>query len=247
MRMARTMSRRSFVQGLPAAAVLHPAIRASGKSPPSNRVRIGLIGCGGRGRELLNVFRQFPDVDVSAISDVFEPRMEQAAKILTEGSRPQKPDLVLEHERLLDRKDVDAVLIATTQHWHGIPFIQAAQAGKHSYVEKPFSHTVVEGRAMVDSARRSGVTAMMGVQQRGYSHYLKALDILRSERLGKIALVECWNYEKLGRRVGKPPDADPPAGLHWDRWLGPAPLVPFNPARLNNSWWFDYGGGMLTN
>ena len=82
MRNARRMSRRSFVQGLPAAAVLAPAILASGKSLPSNRVRIGLIGCGGRGRELLNVFRQFPDVDVPAISDVFEPRMEQAAKIL---------------------------------------------------------------------------------------------------------------------------------------------------------------------
>ena len=175
MRNARTMSRRSFVQGLPAAAVLAPAILASEKPLPSNRVRIGLIGCGGRGRELLNVFRQFTDVDVPVISDVFEPRMEQAAKILAEGDRPQKPDLVLEHERVLDRKDVDAVLIATTQHWHGIPFIQAAQAGKHIYVEKPFSHTVVEGRAMVEAARRSGVTAMMGVQQRGYSHYPKAL------------------------------------------------------------------------
>jgi predicted dehydrogenase len=226
---------------------LAPAILASGKSPPSNRVRIGLIGCGGRGRELLTVFHQFADVDVPVISDVNEPRMEQAAKVLAEGDRPQKPDLVVEHERILDRKDVDAVLIATTQHWHGIPFIQAAQAGKHIYVEKPFSHTVVEGRAMVEAARRSGVTAMMGVQQRGYPHYLKASEILRSERLGKIALVECWNYERLGRRVGKPADADPPVGLHWDRWLGPAPWVPFNPARLNNSWWFDYGGGMLTN
>ena len=154
---------------------------------------------------------------------------------------------MVEHERILDRKDIDAVVIATTQHWHGIPFIQAAQAGKHIYVEKPFSHTVVEGRAMVEAARRSGVTAMMGAQQRGYPHYLKAVEVVRSGRLGKIALVECWNYQQLGRRVGKPPDADPPPGLHWDRWLGPAPLVPFNPARLNNSWWFDYGGGMMTN
>lgn len=247
MRRIAPISRRTFVQAMPAAAALAPAILASGKSLPGNRVRIGLIGCGGRGRELLNVFRQFPDVDVPVISDVFESRMEQAAKLLAEGDRPQKPDLVVEHERILDRRDVDAVLIATTQHWHGIPFIQAAQAGKHIYVEKPFSHTVVEGRAMVEAARRSGVIALMGAQQRGYPHYLQASEILRSDRLGKIALVECWNYEKLGRRVGKSPDADPPAGLHWDRWLGPAPLVPFNPARLNNSWWFDYGGGMLTN
>jgi len=245
--MKAAISRRTFVQALPAAAAIAPAVLASGQSSPGSRVRIGLIGCGGRGRELLTIVRQFPDVDVAAISDVFEPRMEQAAKILAEGDRAQRPDLVVEHERILDRRDVDAVLIATTQHWHGIPFIQAARAGKHIYVEKPFSHTVVEGRAMVEAARRSGVTAMMGVQQRGYPHYLKALDVLRSDRLGKIALVECWNYERLGRRVGKPADADPPAGLHWDRWLGPAPLVPFNPARLNNSWWFDYAGGMMTN
>jgi predicted dehydrogenase len=214
---------------------------------PTSRVRLGLIGCGGRGRELLSVFRQFADVDVVAVSDVFEPRMDLAAKVLAEGATPQKPDLVVEHERVLHRKDIDAVLIATTQHWHGIPFIQAAKAGKHIYVEKPFSHTVAEGGAMVEAARRSGVVAMMGVQQRGYPHYLKAMEVLQSGRLGKIVLAECWNYEHLGRRVGKPPDAEAPPGLHWDRWLGPAPLVAFNPARLNNSWWFDYGGGMMTN
>ena len=92
MRNTEPISRRTFVQGLPAAAVLAPTILASGKSLPSNRVRIGLIGCGGRGRELLNVFRQFPDVEVPVIADVFEPRMEQTAKILTEGDRLQKPD-----------------------------------------------------------------------------------------------------------------------------------------------------------
>jgi hypothetical protein len=182
MRRTAPISRRTFVQAMPAAAALAPAILASGKSLPSNRVRIGLIGCGGRGRELLNVFRQFPDVDVPVISDVFESRMEQAAKILAEGDRPQKPDLVVEHERILDRRDVDAVLIATTQHWHGIPFIQAAQAGKHIYVEKPFSHTVVEGRAMVEAARRSGVIALMGVQQRGYPHYLQASNRIWEDR-----------------------------------------------------------------
>jgi len=245
--MKTPISRRAFVRAAPAAAVVAPAILALGKSLPSSRVRIGLIGCGGRGRELLTVFRQFTDVDVPVISDVIEPRMDQAAKLLAEGAKRQKPDLEVDHERILQRKDIDAVLIATTQHWHGIPFIQAARAGKHIYVEKPFSHSVAEGRAMVEAARRSVVLAMMGVQQRGYPHYLKAIEVLRSGRLGKIALVECWNYEHLGRRVGKPPDGEAPPGLHWDRWLGPAPLVPFNPARLNNSWWFDYGGGMMTN
>ncbi|MHC4178036.1 MAG: Gfo/Idh/MocA family protein, partial [Planctomycetota bacterium] len=94
---------------------------------------------------------------------------------------------------------------------------------------------------------KSGVIAMMGTQQRGYPHYKKALEILHSGRLGRIALVECWNYHNTGRRVGRAADSEPPQGLNWDRWLGPAPYVPFNRTRLNNSWWFDYAGGMMTN
>jgi predicted dehydrogenase len=245
--MATAVNRRQFVRAASATAALGPALHVSGKGPASGRVRIGLIGCGGRGRQLLDVMQHFPGVEFPVVSDAIEPRMEQAAELLAKGPQAQKPDRVVEHERLLDRKDVDAVLIATTQHWHGIPFIQAVQAGKHVYVEKPLSHTVVEGRAMVEAAKKAGVIAMMGTQQRGYPHYLKALEVLRSERLGKIALVECWNYHNTGRRVGHAPDSDPPPGYHWDRWLGPAPYVPFNRARLNNSWWFDYAGGMLTN
>jgi predicted dehydrogenase len=100
---------------------------------------------------------------------------------------------------------------------------------------------------MVKAAKKSNVIAMMGTQQRGYPHYLQALEILRSGRLGKIALVKCWNYHNTGKRVGRVPDSAPRPDYHWDRWLGPAPYVPFNRARLNNSWWFDYGGGMMTN
>jgi len=240
-------SRRQVVKAAYAAASVGPAIYAWGNERPSSRVRIGLIGCGGRGRQLLEIMREYPDVEFPVISDVIKSRMDQAAKVLSEGPRPQVPDRVVEHERILDRQDIDAVLIATTQHWHGIPFIQAALAGKHVYVEKPFSHTVVEGRAMVRAAEKPNVIAMMGTQQRGYPHYLKALEVLRSDRLGKIALVECWNYHNTGRRVGRVPDSDPPPDVHWDRWLGPAPSVPFNRARMNNSWWFDYGGGMMTN
>ncbi len=246
--MPATLNRRQFVRAAAGTtAALGPALHLSGAAPAGGRVRIGLIGCGGRGRQLLDVMRQFPDVEFPAISDPIEPRMEQTAELLAKGPRPQKPDRVLEHERMLDRKDIDAVIIATTQHWHGIPFIQAARAGKHIFVEKPLSHTVVEGRAMVDAAKKHGVIAMMGTQQRGYPHYVQALEILRSGRLGKIALVECWNYHNTGRRVGRAADSDPPPGYHWDRWLGPAPYVPFNPSRMNNSWWFDYAGGMMTN
>jgi predicted dehydrogenase len=139
------------------------------------------------------------------------------------------------------------VVIATTQHWHGLPHILACQAGKPVFVEKPLSHTVAEGRAMLAAAKKYGVLTLMGTQQRAGPHYQKAVEMVRSGRLGKVALVECWNYHNTGKRVGRAPDSDPPVGYHWDRWLGPAPYVPFNLSRLNNSWWFDYAGGMMTN
>ena len=241
------LDRRRFVQAASVATVLGPALGARGQRAPSERVRLGLIGCGGRGRQLLQVFGQYADVDFPVVSDVIESRMDRAARVLVELPLRRTCRQVVDHRRVLERSDVDAVIIATTQHWHGIPFIQAAQAGKHIYVEKPLSHTVVEGRAMVRAAQKAGVIAMMGSQQRGYPHYQQAVEIVHSGRLGKIAMVECWNYHNTGHRVGRAPDAEPPPGLHWDRWLGPAPYVPFNPARLRNSWWFDYGGGMMTN
>ena len=246
--MTNPVNRRQFVKTAASASVaLGPAIQASGKAPPSRRVRVGLIGCGGRGRQLLQVMREYPDVEFPVISDVIEPRMDQAAMLLSEGPHPGKPERVHHHERILERNDIDAVIIATTQHWHGLPFIQAAQARKHVYVEKPLSHTVFEGRAMVEAATKYRVIAMMGTQQRGYPHYERAFEMLRSGRLGRIALVECWNYHNTRNRVGRSQDSDPPPGYDWDRWLGPAPLAPFNRSRLNNSWWFDYAGGMMTN
>jgi len=216
-------------------------------SAASDRIRVGFIGCGGRGRSLMNILARCPDVDIPVICDVIEPRMEQAKAQLAKARFPRKPMTVVDYRRVLGWKDVDAVFIATTQHWHGLPFIHACQAGKHIYVEKPLSHTVAEGRAMVTAARKHGIIALMGTQQRAGAHYRKAVEIVRSGRLGKIGLVECWNYADRGPRAGRYPDSEPPPGYHWDLWLGPAPYVPFNRARLEHNWWFDYGGGVLNN
>ena len=196
---------------------------------------------------MLALLQERADVEIPVISDVIEPRMEDAAKLLAQGPQAKRPECVVEHERILERQDIDAVFITTSQHWHGIPMIQAAAAGKHIYVEKPLSHTVAEGRAMADAAKKARGIILAGTQQRGYPLFQKAADVVRSGRLGKVALVECWNTGNNPKRVGRPADADPPPGYHWDRWLGPAPLVPFNPARLKHHWWFDYSGGMLTN
>lgn len=239
--MATAINRRNFLGG----ASWTGLAAVPARSAPGDRIRLGFIGCGGRGRSLMGIVARYPDVDIAAVSDVIEPRMEQAQAAL--ARRGRKPEGVVDYRRLLERKDIDAVFIATTQHWHGLPFIHACQAGKHIYCEKPLAHTVVEGRAMVNAARRSGIIAVMGTQQHAGAHYRKAIQTVRSGKLGKIGLVDCWNYADRGARAGRFPDSDPPPGYHWDRWLGPAPNVPFNRARLDHNWWFDYGGGVLCN
>lgn len=234
------VNRRSFT-GLLAGAAAGRVLGAN------DRIRVGMIGTGGRGRELMRILCQFPDCDIAAVSDVIESRMEEALAVLKSAARPQTADRYVDYRSVLDRKDIDAVFIATTQHWHGIPFLHAVQARKPIFIEKPLSHTVVEGRIMVEAARKHGVLAVMGTQQRSGPHYHRAVELIRTGRLGRVALVESFNYSNTGARTGRPPDSEPPPGVHWNEWLGPAPWAPFNPARLNSSWWFDYGGGMLTN
>jgi predicted dehydrogenase len=231
--------RRGFLTALGAA----PVARAAA----SDRIRVGFIGSGPRGRAHMNILARFPDVDIVSVCDAIEPRMAEAQKTLARAQFPQKPDAVVDYRRVLDRKDVDTVFIATAQHWHGLPFIHACQAGKSIYEEKPLGHSVAEGQAMLKAARKHNITAVMGTQQRAGAHYRKAMEIVRSGKLGKVGLVECWNYADRLERAGRYPDSDPPPGCHWDLWLGPARAVPFNEARLNHNWWWDYGGGVLNN
>jgi len=245
--MTAAVSRREFLSttaGAAAVGLTSPVVRADGKAAVNERVRLGFIGCGRRGRQLIPVFHKFSDVDIRVLCDVNGKSMDEAHDLLG-----RKPERERDYRRILDRKDIDAVVIATTEHWHGLPFIHAAQAKKHIFVEKPLSHTVVEGRAMVRAAKKAGIIAMMGTQQRGQEHYPPAVEIVQSGRLGKISLVECWNVLKMGKGWTTPViQGDPPAYLDWDHWLGPARLVPFDSRRLyGHMFWFEYGGGMLTN
>jgi len=236
------LDRRDFIKAMAAVSVSG----AVGRAAPSERVRLGLIGAGPRGRNVMKGFLAFPDVEVPVVCDVIEPRMRTAVEEASKIEGAAVPDEVVDYRRVLDRKDLDGVVIATTEHWHGLPVMHAAQAGKAIFVEKPLGHTVAEGRAMVDAVKKHGVVAMMGTQQRGGSHYQRAIEAVQSGRLGKVAQVRCWNYGSAGQRAGRPADSAPPPGHHWDLWLGPAPSVPFNPARLRHTWWFDYSGGMMT-
>ncbi len=161
----------------------------------------------------------------------------------------QKPDLVTrDFRRVIDRKDIDAVIVATPDHWHPLPTIMACQSGKDVYVEKPLSVSIAEGRAMVNAARKYDRVVQMGTQQRSASHYTKAVEYVNSGKLGKIRLVRAWAYLDWVGELPVKPDGDPPASADYDLWLGPAPKRPFNPNRFHFSfrWYWDYCGGLMT-
>jgi predicted dehydrogenase len=248
-------SRRSFLQqsvaGLAGAAALTPvagtAQSQSQVAGANRRIRIGLIGCGGMGtsdlRQALRLGAQ-----VVGLCDVDDGQTARV-KDLVGRDFSQTPELVTRDFRhLLDRKDIDAVIVATPDHWHAIPTVMACQAGKDVYVEKPLSLTIGEGRTMVDVARRHKRVVQMGTQQRSAPHYASAIEYVKSGALGKIRLVKTWAYQDWMGNIPVKPDGAPPAGVDYDMWLGPAPARPFNPNRFhfNFRWYYDYSGGLMT-
>jgi predicted dehydrogenase len=216
-----------------------PEVRAAA----SDRIAMALIGCGGMGRMDLADFQKNPDVEIRAVCDVDRPRAEHARELA--GG---KPDVYGDYRRVLERKDIDAVIVATPDHWHPLITIHACEAGRDVYVEKPISHNVREGRLMVEAARRHNRVVQVGIQQRSGSHFQRAVKAVQDGRIGKVHFAQCWNHNTgSAEGMGFPPDQEPPAGLDWDLWLGPAPKVPYNPARRNFRAWWDYAGGELTN
>ncbi len=211
-------------------------------APPSEKIVLGFIGVGGMGTGLINTFKQFPDVAIAAVCDVYKPHLE-SARSEAGGS----PEVYRDFRRVLDRKDIDAVVIATPDHWHGITTILACQAGKDVYCEKPLAHRIQEGRAMVTAAEKHKRVTQMGNLIHAGENYHRVAEIVRSGVLGKISKTRVWlAADRSG--LGHPQDGPPPAGCDYDSWLGPAPKRPFNPNRFTFNWRFfwDYGGGILT-
>jgi len=238
------VTRRDFLATSALAIAAAPALRAVGAN---DKIRIGLIGCGGMGRGDLATFFLNPEVDCPIICDVDDAQLAEAAK-LVEGQRGHKPDAVKDFRRVIDRKDVDMVLVATPDHWHALPTVYACQAGKDVYCEKPLGKYIDEGRAMLEAARENKRVVQMGTQWRSGTHYRAAVEFVQSGKLGKIRMVRAWAYLDWVGGIGHPPDSDPPAGVDYDMWLGPAPKRPFNPNRFhfNFRWYWDYAGGLMT-
>jgi predicted dehydrogenase len=239
------MNRRAFTRkaaSLGALATLAPAARALGSN---DRVRLGVIGVGNRGDQLLDAFLVHKDVEVAALCDVYEPYLQAAGRKV--GGQPR-----LHHDfrHLLDGKDLDAVVVATPDHWHALQFVAACQAGKDVYVEKPLSLTIAEGRKMVDVAEATKRVTQVGLHRRSTPFIQEAARLIRNGALGRVTVAKCYHLRNESPQgIGSPADSAPPPGLDWDLWLGPAPKVPYNRNRClyKFRWFSDYSGGQLTN
>ncbi len=253
----KRVTRRDFIRSSTAAMAAIPAAEAaiasqskakeSAAAGANDKIRMGLIGCGGMGRGDLATFLMNPEVDCPVVCDVDDSQIANAAK-LVEERRGKKPDGVRDFRRVIDRKDVDLVLVATPDHWHALPTIYACDAGKDVYVEKPLGKSIDEGRAMLEAARQNHRVVQMGTQWRSGEHYSDAVDFVKSGKLGRVRMVRVWAYLDWVGGYGHPPDSDPPAGVDYDLWLGPAPKRPFNKNRFhfNFRWFWDYAGGLMT-
>jgi predicted dehydrogenase len=239
------MERRQFIRQV-AGTALASATALSGANVmgANERVNIGWIGCGGRGRADASFLRQVPNVNIAAVCDVYAPHAEAAQTWVGAGCRSYG-----DFRRLLEQRDIDAVLVATPDHWHAAITVLACQAGKDVYVEKPLSHSIREGRKMVEAARRYDRVVQAGTQHRSAPHFRQAAEIVQSGRIGAVRFVRVWNYLNMSPQgIGRAADAEPGPGLDWDFYLGPAPQVPFNKNRflVTYRWFWDYAGGMAT-
>jgi len=210
----------------------------------NDRVALGLIGSGRQGNADWKWFVANSDVAAIAVADVYRPNLENG--LANAGSQATG---YKDFRRLLERKDIDAVVVATPDHWHAQVTILACEAGKDVYCEKPISLTIREGREMVVAAKKHNRIVQAGSQQRSGPHYQKAVEIVRSGALGKVAHVSASLVRNAMPGVGKYADSNPPDGLDWDMWLGPAPYKPYNQLRCqyNFRWFWDYSGGQMTN
>ena len=239
------MKRREFIKTVASSVALATTSAYSAERivGANNRVRAGLIGCGGRGMLVARLMREVPNVEFAAVCDVYSPNSAKAREWAGPGCKAHK-----DFRQLLEEKDTDAVLIATPDHWHAIPTVLACQAGKDVYVEKPLGLTIREGRAMIEAARRHNRVVQTGMQHRSAPHYKEVEELIQSGAIGEVHFVHVCNYSTVYTAEGAPPaNSDPPEGLDWDMYLGPAPKVPYNRLRFQRyRRFFDYSGGFIT-
>jgi predicted dehydrogenase len=245
----KTSSRRTFLAaGVSAtAATALPAASYARVCGANERIGVGFIGYGLIGKRHVLDFQEQPDVNMVAVSDAHRGRVEEAKSLI--GDSGAKVRGYRDFRELLDDADVDAVCIATPDHWHALMTMLACAAGKDVYVEKPLTLFVREGRWMLDVAKKHQRVVQVGTQQRSGEHYQRARDLVRDGHIGRVMSVRMAAARNVMPGFGDPPDGDPPPDLDYDLWLGPAPKRPYNPNRsiYHFRWFWDYSGGQMTN
>jgi predicted dehydrogenase len=227
--------RREFVLASTVASVA----ASTGRSMTANEhVKIGVIGLGNQGKAHLKSYLDIKNVEVAYICDVDEKRLNDGSKIAPSTTA------VTDLRRILDDKSIDAISIATPDHWHTPATLLALAAGKHVYVEKPCSHNVREGRMLVDAVARSGLLVQHGTQARSSPFIQAAIKLLRDGVIGTVEIARAWNVQ-YRPSIGREKPSESPSGFDYDTWIGPAPLVPFQSNRhhYNWHWWYDFGTG----
>jgi predicted dehydrogenase len=235
------------MQGL-AAGVAAAGISSTASARSANEtISIGAVGCGGRGRAHAQLLAGRNDVRIPYVCDPDQKRAEQAAAEV-ERVCGRKPVVVQDIRRVLDDSAVDAITVATPDHWHAPATILACEADKHVYVEKPCSHNVREGRLMIEAARRRNRVVQVGTQARNSQHVRRAMQLLRDGAIGDVLVAKAWDSQRRAN-IGHGKPGKPPAHLNYDLWLGPAPYEPYHANRLHYNWhWrFAYGTGDLGN
>jgi predicted dehydrogenase len=253
--MKQPMERRKFITGTAAAvagAGLIPylpstAAAAARIKGAADRLRVGAIGINGMGMADLRTFLGNEGVECIALCDVDRNVLEKRAAE-TEKLQGRKPELFGDFRKMLEKKDIDAVIIGTPDHWHCLPMVEACRAGKDVYVEKPIANSIEECNIMIEAARRYDRVVQVGQWQRSDPHWQNAVRFVRSGKLGTIRTVKAWAYIGWKGELPVIPDEPIPEGVDYDFWLGPAPKRPFNPYRFhfNFRWFWDYAGGLMT-
>ena len=218
------------------------AARASGRRiSPNERIQIACIGVNGRGKDHISGYLSRKDVDIVAICDVDESAVRRGLDMVEKGGK-KRPQGVEDIRKLLEDKNLDAVSIATPNHWHALGAIWAMQAGKDVYVEKPVSHNVSEGRRMVEAARKYGRICQTGTQIRSTKGSREAIEFIHSGGIGKVFLARGLCYKRRDS-IGRKPDSAPPSGVNYDLWLGPSPSRPFSANRFHYNWHWHWNTG----
>ncbi|HJN13530.1 MAG: Gfo/Idh/MocA family oxidoreductase [Planctomycetota bacterium] len=242
-------TRRGFIQQSAALGIgLGLAAGVSGKTFAANdKISVACIGVRGRGNSVMHSFAAEPDCEITHLCDVREPiRRQRGAEMKQKTGRA--PTLVNDYRDLLNDKSIDVFMVATPDHWHALLTIEGCLAGKDVYVEKPASHNILEGKTAVAAARKRDRMVQMGTQIRSAPFLQEAIEYVKSGALGKVIYGKAWETSRNGA-VHLPQDGEPPTGLDYEIWQGPAPERPYNSSIVGNAWrWlFDYGTGDLGN